>query len=112
MRSPLVHAVLSSTLLLSFACDGEKRDASAPVETDAPGKSCLDGPLRGEDLLLAGQRHAENVHILQSRQIERKVAPAAPNVEHLHSGLQPELAGQQPQLVALRLLQVSPCSLK
>ena len=45
-------------------------------------------------------------------EIERELAPAAADVEHLEAGLQVELGGDQAQLVLLGLLQRSVSSRK
>ena len=56
-------------------------------------------------MLLLGQRDAGDVDVLELREIERHVAPAAADVEDLQAGLEIELGRDQPQLVLLRLLQ-------
>ena len=56
-------------------------------------------------MLLLGQRDAGHVDVLDLREIEGHVAPAAADVEDLQAGPERELGRDQPELVLLRLLQ-------
>jgi hypothetical protein len=56
-------------------------------------------------MLFLGKRDTDDLDVVQRRQIERKLAPAATDVEHALTRREVELGRQEPQLVALRLLQ-------
>lgn len=58
-------------------------------------------PLR----LVAREGHAERRHAVLAYRVPHHAAPAAPDVEQAHPRLQAELAGDEVELVLLRLLQ-------
>ena len=68
---------------------------------EALGLDALLGPGR----LLAGERDAEDADAVVLRRVPDHAAPAAADVEQPHTGLQPDLAGDEVVLVRLRLLE-------
>ena len=64
----------------------------------------LDGPL-GPGGLLLGQRHAEGLDAVLAGRVHDHAAPAAAHVQQAHARPQPELAGDQVELVPLGLLE-------
>ena len=77
----------------------------AQLEAYPVGQPRLARPLVRQLVLLLGQRDAGDIDLLEACEIERELAPAAADVEHLEAGLEVELGGDQAQLVLLGLLQ-------
>ena len=61
--------------------------------------------------LRLGQRDADHLHAVLARGVDREAAPAAADVEHAHARRQAELARDQLEFRALRVLRASarPC---
>ena len=75
------------------------------LEADAVAHASTLGPALGAFVLLLGKRDPNDLDVAHGREIERKLAPAATDVQHSETRREVELGGQEPQLVALRLLQ-------
>ena len=75
------------------------------LEADPVGEPGALRLLVRQRVLLLRQRHAGDVDVLDRREIEREVAPARADIEHLEARLEAELCRDEAQLVALRLLE-------
>ena len=68
--------------------------------------ACIEGALAGDGKLLFRQSNAGDVDATFPVQIQRHTAPAATDIQHLHTGFQSELGGDVRLLVLLRLVEI------